>query len=149
MRAHAASMRLHKPPRGFQMRITPFTIPPGGDREACEVAVTPNKHPMDVSAFELKATAGTHHFVVWEYLGDDRDPADFWQGLAYVPGCPGLGPQNGTNNANLFGMLSGHVKFHMPKGIAVRLQPHAIVYPNLPFHNYSTEPVSGEAVFNF
>jgi len=149
VRAPAARMHLHKPARGFQMRITPFTIPPNGDREGCEFAVAPNKKAMDVSAFELKATPGTHHFVVWEYLGDDRNPADFWQGIAFVRGCTGLGPQNGANNADLFGMLSGHVKFHMPKGIAVRLRPHAIVYPNLHFHNYSTEPVSGEAVFNF
>ncbi len=144
-----ARMRLHKPQRGFQMRLVPFTIPAGDDREGCEVATTPNKQPMDVAAFELKTTPGTHHFVVWEYLGPDRNPADFWDGVKYVPGCTGLGPQNGTNNANLFGMLSGHQKFHFPKGVAVRLEPHAIVYPNLHFHNYSTAPIDGEAVFNF
>jgi hypothetical protein len=29
------------------------------------------------------------------------------------------------------------------------LEPHAIVYPNLHFHNYTTDPIPGEAVFNF
>ena len=142
-------LRLHKPSRGFQMRMDPLTVPPGVDREGCEVATTPNDRPMDVAAFELKTTPGTHHFVVWEYLGADRNPADFWNGIAYVPGCTGLGPQNGANNANLFGMLSGRSKFRFPAGVAVRLEPHAIVYPNLHFHNYGTEPVPGEAVFNF
>ncbi len=142
-------IRLHKPRRGFQMRMVPFTIPPDGDREGCEVATTPNDRPIDVSAFELKTTPGTHHFVVWAYLGDDRDPAHFWDGVAYVPGCTGLGPQNGASNANLFGMLSGRSKFRFPDGIAVRLEPHAIVYPNLHFHNYSDKAVDGEAVFNF
>jgi hypothetical protein len=144
-----ARMRLHKPRRGFQMRMTPFTIPAGGDREGCEVATTPNTRPMDVSEFEVKATPGTHHFVVWEYLGADRKPADFWKGIAYVPGCTGIGPQNGANNANLFGMLSGYSRFHFPAGIAVRLEPHAIVYPNLHFHNYTNDSINGEAVFNF
>jgi hypothetical protein len=131
------------------MRMTPFTIPPGTDREGCEVKTTPNKHAMDVGGFELDTTPGTHHFVVWEYLGQDRNPADFWSGVAFVPGCTGLGPQSGFSNANLFGMLSGYSSFHFPAGVAVRLEPHAIVYPNLHFHNYSDQPVEGRAVFNF
>jgi hypothetical protein len=147
--AQAGRIRLHKPRRGFQMRMEPFTVAPGADREGCEVATTPNDRPMDVAAFELKTTPGTHHFVVWNYLGDDRNPADFWNGIAYVPGCTGLGPQSGANNANLFGMLSGRSRFEFPAGIAVRLEPHAIVYPNLHFHNYSEKSVLGQAVFNF
>ena len=127
----AKRVRLHKPRRGFQMRMQSFPIPANGDREACEVATTPNAKPMDVGSFELKTTPGTHHFVVWQYMGDDRNPADFWDGLAFVPGCTGLGPQNGANNANMFGMLSGRTKFSFPAGIAVRLEPHSIVYPNL------------------
>src|SRR4051794_860373 len=147
--ASARHVRLHKPRRGFQMRMTPFSIPASGDREACEVAVTPNDKPVDVGSFELKTTPGTHHFVVWQYMGDDRNPADFWDGLAFVPGCTGLGPQSGSNNANMFGMLSGRTKFSFPAGIAVRLEPHAVIYPNLHYHNYSDEQVAGQAVFNF
>ena len=148
-RAEARRLRLHKPARGFQMRITPFVIPPRGDREGCEYAVAPNRKAMDISGFEVKATKGTHHFVVWQYTGDDRNPADFWNGIAYVPGCTGLGPQNGGNNADLFGMLPSQVRFHFPRGVAVRLEPHAVLFPNLHFHNYTDEPVLGQAVFNF
>src|SRR5215510_15257759 len=126
-------LRLHKPARGFQMRMTPFVIPPRGDREGCEYAVAPNRKAIDVAGFDVKATPGTHHFVVWQYTGEDRNPADFWSGIAYVPGCTGLGPQNGASNANLFGMLPGRSRFHFPPGVAVRLEPHAIVYPNLHF----------------
>ena len=147
--AGAGRLRLHKPKHGFQMRMTPFVVPAGGDREGCEYAVAPNRKAMDVSEFELHATPGTHHFVVWSYLGADRNPADFWRGIAYVPGCTGLGPQNGASNANLFGMLPARERFHFPPGVAVRLEPHAIVYPNLHFHNYSDAPVLGQAVFNF
>src|SRR5262245_36025257 len=99
----AAKLHLHKPARGFQMRMESFEVPPSGDREGCEHMVTPNRHPMDVSAFELVATPGTHHFVVWDYLGQDVNPADFWSGIAYSTACIGLGPQDGSvTTANLF-----------------------------------------------
>ena len=147
--AEAARPRLHKPARGFQMRTTPFMVPPGGDKEGCEFAVAPNRHAMDVSAFQISATPGTHHFVVWQYLGPDRNPADFWSGIAYVPGCTGLGPQYGATNANLFGMLPAHRLIRFPHGVAVRLEPHAIVYPNLHFHNYTDVDILGQSVFNF
>jgi hypothetical protein len=147
-----AAKRLHlaKPPGALQMRMTPFVIPAETDLEGCDYAVTPNGKPIDVSAFELHATAGTHHFVVWEYLGKDSDPADFWNGIAYSAGCIGLGPQDGfSTTANLFGMQSANARVEFPPGIAVRLEPHAAVYSNLHLHNYKSEPVKGQAVFNF
>src|SRR5262249_3868501 len=91
----AAKLRLRQPPRGFQMRMESFEVPPSGDVEGCEHMITPNHQPMDVSAFELKATPGTHHFVVWDYLGQDQNPANFWPGIAYATACVGLGPQDG------------------------------------------------------
>jgi len=148
--ADARHMHLRKPRRGFQMRMTPFVVPPGADREGCEYLVAPNRAAMDVSAFELKVTPGTHHFVAWEYLGKDRDPADFWSGIRYSPGCVGLGPGDGFDTtANLFGMLSGHVHVQFPHGVAVRLEPHAILYGNVHLHNYTSAPIDAEAVFNF
>ncbi len=148
--ANAGLLHLHKPARGFQMRMESFEVAPSGDREGCEHLVTPNRRPMDVTAFELKATPGTHHFVVWDYLGKDQNPADFWTGIAFSTGCIGSGPQDGiVSTANLFGMLSGRSRFHFPKGVAVRLEPHANVYANLHYHNYGTTPVDTDAVFNF
>ena len=85
--ADAKRLHLRRPHRGFQMRMAPFVVAPGGDREGCEYLTTPNREPMDVGEFALKVTPGTHHFVVWEYLGADHDPAHFWSGIAYAPGC--------------------------------------------------------------
>jgi hypothetical protein len=146
----APKLHLHKPARGFQMRMESFVVQPSGDREGCEHMVTPNRKPMDVAGFELKTTPGTHHFVVWDYLGQDQNPADFWTGIEYSTACVGLGPQDGAvTTANLFGMLSGHVRFQFPQGVAVALQPHANVYANLHYHNYGATPVTTDAVFNF
>ena len=145
----APKLHLRKPARGFQMRMESFVVQPSGDREGCEHMVTPNRRPMDVAGFELKTTPGTHHFVVWDYLGQDQNPADFWTGIEYSTACVGLGPQDGVvTTANLFGMLSGHVRFEFPQGVAVALQPHANVYANLHYHNYGTTPVATDAVFN-
>src|SRR5262249_18467074 len=41
--AGAKRLHLHKPAHGFQMRMTPLPIPVGGEREACEYQVTPNR----------------------------------------------------------------------------------------------------------
>ena len=148
--ADARRLHLRRPHRGFQMRMKSFVVQPGGDREGCEYLTTPNREPMDVGEFALKVTPGTHHFVVWEYLGTDHDPKDFWSGIAFAPGCVGLGPRDAVvANANLFGMLSGHVRVRFPPGVAVRLDPHAAVFANLHFHNYSTTDVATDAVFNF
>jgi hypothetical protein len=146
----AAKLHLRKPARGFQLRMESFEVVPGQDREGCEHMVTPNRKPMDVGAFELKTTPGTHHFVVWEYLGGDHNPADFWNGIGYATACSGLGPRDGfLNTADLFGMLTSNVRFQFPRGVAVRLEPHADIYANLHYHDYLATPVTTDAVFNF
>ena len=145
----APKLHLRKPARGFQMRMESFVVQPSADREGCEHMVTPNRKPMDVAEFELKTTPGTHHFAVWDYLGKDQNPADFWTGIEYSPACVGLGPQDGwLTTANLFGSQTGHVRVRFPPGVAVRLQAHANVYANLHYHNYGTTPVTTDAVFN-
>jgi hypothetical protein len=148
--AVAKRLHLHRPKRGFQMRMEGFEVVPGGDREGCQHLVTPNRKPIDVAAFELRTTPGTHHFVVWEYLGQDHAPGDFWKGLAFTPACIGLGPQDGAaTTANLFGMLAGNATVLFPPGVAARLDAHADVYANLHYHNYAPTPVTTGAVFNF
>jgi hypothetical protein len=147
--AEAKRLRLHRPKHAVQLRMTPFHVPPQTDREGCEVLVMPNRKPMDVAAFELNASGGTHHFVLWEYLGKHRNPADFWNGVEYSAGCVGLGPQDGFyTTANLFGMQFSHARVEFPPGIAVRLSPGAIVYPDLHIRNYGTTPMTADAVFN-
>ena len=107
--ADAKRLHLRKPRHGFQMRMTSFVVQPGADREGCEYAVAPNRKAMDVSGFQLNDTAGTHHFVLWEYLGRDNNPADFWTGIQYSTACVGLGPQDGSfTTTNLFGMVTAN-----------------------------------------
>ena len=150
--AHAEKLKLRKPGRGFQMRITEFTIPAAGEREVCEFRQLPNKKPIDVQGFDLNMTAGGHHFVLWEYLGTDRNAADFPPpgDLIDAPGCVGVPPRDSfANNANLFGMQTSKARVRFPAGVAVRIEPHAFVYLNTHLRNPSpTEPLTAQAVFN-
>ena len=132
------------------MRMTPFVIPAGGEREVCEYRTLPNRKAMDVQGFQLQMTKGSHHFVLWEYLGKDRNPADFPHELVDAPGCVGVGPSDGfLSNANLFGMQSSRARIRFPPGVAVRIEPHAPVFLNAHLRNFSaTEPLTAAAVFN-
>jgi len=116
----------------------------------CEFRILPNKKALDVQAFELNMTPGSHHFVVWEYLGANRDAALFPRGQVDSPGCIGVGPRdNFVANANLFGMQTSRGSQRFPRGVAVRLEPRAYVLLNLHIRNPSpTEPLRAEAVFN-
>lgn len=145
-----ARIKLKKPARGFQARITPFLIPPGGEREVCEFRVLPNKKALDVQGFDLKMTAGSHHFVVWAYLGSHTDPGDFPSTIGDAPGCVGFGPPDSfATQANLFGMQTSRARVRFPPGVAVRLEPHAFVYLNTHLKNPSATELNAEAVFNF
>ena len=148
--AEARHPRLRKPARGFQMRMGEFTIPPGGEREVCEPRVTPNKQPIDVSGFDLRMPAGSHHFVLWEYLGNDTNPDHFPQGIVNSVGCIGVGPPGAFSvNGDLFGMQTARARLRFPRGIAVRLEANARVFLNAHIRNFSAiEPLTPEIVFN-
>jgi hypothetical protein len=145
-----ARVSLRKPGRGIQMRMKKFVVPPGGEREVCEFRVMPNRKPFDVQAFELNMTPGSHHFVLWEYLGVNHDPSAFPKELVDSPGCIGVGPRDSfVANANLFGMQTARGRVRFPSDVAVRLQPRAYVLLNFHIRNPSlTEPLTAEAVFN-
>lgn len=144
----AARVRLHRPHRGFQMRMGRFTVPPAHEREVCEFRELPNSKATDVQAFEMAQSPGSHHFVIWAYVGDHHDAAAFPHGIVDAPGCTGLGPDFFAR-ANLFGMQipKGGVAF--PPGVAVRIEPHQFVFLNSHYINQSpTKPLVPSIVFN-
>jgi len=147
--ASASRVHLHRPPRGFQMRMGKFTVPPAHEREVCEYRTFPNEKPMDVQQFEFKMNAGTHHFALWAYFGGDRNAADFPKGIAEAPGCIGLGPRDSYQRALLGGAPNTHELTRFPPGIALRLDPHQPVFLNSHYINASlTTPLTPDIVFN-
>jgi len=145
-----ARVHLRRPARGYPIKMGAFTIPPAGEREVCEYRVLPNAKPMDVQAYQLDMTPGAHHFVLWAYLGKDRNADDFPKTIVDSPGCVGVGPRDSFfSNANLFGIQTPHVKIRFPRGVAVRLAAHQQVFLNAHLRNPSaTDPLVPEVVFN-
>jgi len=146
--ADAARVRLPRPKRGFQMRMGKFTIPAASEREVCEFRTLPNRTPIDVQQFEFEMTPGSHHFALWAYLGQDRNPADFPDAIVDAPGCIGVGPSDTFDRALLGGAPSPHEVTRFPAGIALRLAPHQRVILNSHYINgYSTDPLTPQVVF--
>ncbi len=147
--ADAARVRLPRPKRGFQMRMGKFTIPAAREREVCEFRTLPNRKPIDAQKFEFEMTPGSHHFALWAYLGQDRNPADFPQTIVDAPGCIGVGPRDTFDRALLGGAPSPHEVTRFPPGIAVRLAPHQRVILNSHYINGSlTDPLTPQVVLN-
>src|SRR5690242_9390500 len=109
---------------GFQMKMDPFVVHPGQEREACEYRRLPNRRTFEATTFQLSMPAGAHHFVLWAYNGHVTDDSQFPKGMVDSPGCVGVGPGDSFVPVNVFGIQtpSGRVRF--PPGIAVRLAPH-------------------------
>jgi hypothetical protein len=144
----ATGPRLRKPKRGFQMRTTPFVIPPGADEEWCEYRRLPNRREMEAQAFELRMPAGAHHFVLWAYNGSVTDDAQFPDDPVKVPGCTGIGPRDSFMPVNLLGMQTPNGRVRFPEGIAVRLKPRQQVWLNPHMKNFTGEDLHARVVFN-
>ena len=131
------------------MRMGKFTIPAASEREVCEFRTLPNRKPIDVQEFEFEMTPGSHHFALWAYLGQDRNPADFPDAIVDAPGCIGVGPSDTFDRALLGGAPSPHEVTRFPAGIALRLAPHQRVILNSHYINgSSTDPLTPQVVFN-
>jgi len=147
--AGARGIHLRKPKHGFQMRMGKFTIPPAHEREVCEFRTLPNPKAIDVQQFEFLMSPGSHHFALWAYLGQDRNPADFPRTIVDSPGCIGVGPRDTFDRALLGGAPSPHEVTRFPPGIALRLAPHQLVILNSHYINGSaTSPLTPQIVFN-
>jgi hypothetical protein len=139
---------LKKPKRGFQVKVSEFTIMPGQDLEVCEYRRLPNKKPMDVDGFELRMPAGAHHFVIWAYSGNEQDDSKFPQGPVESVGCAGIGPGELAPQV-LIPIQSPNARFRFPEGVALRLEPHQQVWLNPHMKNFDAAPIQPEVRFNF
>jgi hypothetical protein len=146
---HARTVHLHKPARGQQVRMSPFTIPPSGEREVCEYRRLANRKTVDAQEFKFAASPGTHHIAVWAYFGEDRDPSNFPSKPTDSVGCNGFGPADSYNKSTLAGSgRGGSYAVRFPEGIALRLAPHQPVFLNAHYRNGTPDVMRPEIVFN-
>lgn len=143
----AKSRRLPKPKRGIQLKAAPYTVGPGEDREWCEYRRLTIKKPLDVVGFEVRMPAGAHHFVLWGYGGPEQDDSKFPQGPVESIGCTGLGPGDLVPPV-IMPLQSPNVRFRMPKGLALRLEPGQQIWLNPHYRNPGSEAVTPDVRAN-
>ncbi len=143
-----ARQYLTKPKKGFQMRVSKFTVDPAEDLEVCEYRRLPNKKAMDVTGMKLRMPAGAHHFVIWTYGGFLTDDSLFPQGVIESVACTGLAPDEGIPQI-LIPIQTPNAKFQFPEGIAIRIEPHQQVWLNPHMRNGTSEPIQPDVRFNF
>ncbi len=139
--------RLARPHHGFQVRLSPVTIPANGEREVCQAIVLRNRAPIDVSAMQFASPTGpgyvSHHFAL--FVDDNDDLASLPQGPVDAPGCVGLGNNFG---AILGGVQAPRAKIGFPRGVGFTFQPHQILLLNLHYINGSAAPIAVDGAVN-
>jgi hypothetical protein len=55
---------LPPPAHGYQINVGPFDIPPGGEKILCQYFQVPDQNAFAVTKYEVRMTAGSHHFLV-------------------------------------------------------------------------------------
>ncbi len=143
-----ARTRLAKPRNGFQMRVGAYEIPGGADVEVCEYRRLPNKKAIDVDGFKLRMPDGAHHFAMWTYGGAVTDDARFPQGPVENVGCTGIAPDELIPQL-LIPTTTPNTEFRLPKGVAIRLDPHQQVFLNPHMRNFGDEATAPDVRFNF
>src|SRR5262249_34864613 len=132
--AKTARTHLHRPPHGFQVRLSPVEIPPNSEREVCEAVVLSNDEPVDIRALQFASPAGhgyiSHHFAL--FVDDNADLATLPKGPIDAPGCVGMGQNFG---AILGGVQAPRAAISFPRGVGFSFEPHQVLLLNLHYIN--------------
>jgi hypothetical protein len=140
--------RLHRPPRGLQVRLSPFEIQPRTEREVCQLIELPNAKEIDVRdltiAMPAGAEFGSHHFAMFLYTGGNEEvgsePFD-------SAGCVGIGTEFVSPILAFVQRPKQRIRF--PKGVGVRLAPRQRLLLNSHYLNGTPEPLRVDVAINF
>ena len=157
------------PGEGYQIRVPPFKIEPGTEREifyATQIADESGDPPQGdifVNKYEIAYPTGSHHFIIYRLTEQGLeegilelgvtpnigvDPADSFRELD--PLNPQALGNFGLHRVWVGGTQTGDkTTFAFPKGVALRLAGDTVFDLNAHFVNLlGTEPLIGEAYVN-
>jgi hypothetical protein len=141
--------RLHRPSRGLQVRLTPFDIQAGTEREVCQLIELPNAKEVEFRdltiAMPAGAEYGSHHFAMFLYSGGDdellgRKPFD-------SAGCVGVG--TAFVSPILAFVQRPKQRIRLPKGVGLRLAPGQRLLLNSHYLNGTTDSLNVDVAINF
>ena len=157
------------PGEGYQLRLPPFKIEPGTEREVFYTTqiTDENGNPVEgdifLNRYEIFYPVGSHHFVLYRLTdeavakgllnagvvpGIGVDPSDTFRLLDPTDAEPVLG-HTGTDRFFIAGSQTDDFSFGFPEGVALRLSSNTIYDLNSHYINLlGTETLVGEVYIN-
>jgi hypothetical protein len=116
------------------LRVGPFDVPAGRDREVCQYVELPwAKLPracdgddcaLALVGWDLRMHGGTsHHFILWAYEGTTEGADAIPPGLHERPACIGLGPTGGLETRQIGGSQTRRARVRLPDGLGIPVRP--------------------------
>ena len=144
---------LAAPASGFQVRLTPYTIAKGSEREVFLYAPVGNAQEVWINRIQTHMRTGSHHFLLYSF--SDNAPT-------FVLPTPAVLRDLKDSVGNYVPATLGSMLFHVffagtqnadgdynfPAGVAIRLGANAHIDLNAHYVNGTSLPISGEGEAN-
>ncbi len=132
------------PEHGIQVKMGPFDIGPGGEREVFYYTRATNSKPIIVNKYQVKMRDNSHHFIMYKYP----------QGSPFTP-PPGVFRDQGGDmepyaayRQFFLGAQVSDFTFEFPEGVGIALPANAGLDLNSHYVNGTQSPVKGEVYVN-
>lgn len=127
------------PSEGFQIKMGPFYLPPGGEVEYYQKWETFLPSDIEVARLDMKLSPYSHHFIVYHFTTPT--------GANSIPA--GLRTESYHNNIGLTAAVQEATDLHLPQGTAFKWTANRVLDLNSHYINYSqTMPYRCEVYIN-
>jgi hypothetical protein len=114
--------------KSIKLKMPRIEVPPQSDLEVCTFVRLPMKAEFDNAETLIVNIGGnaeftSHHFLMWQYLGNDMDKFPKKGTVSPGEACIDFGPADSTQRALIAGSQSPRALYSLPKGLAQRLTP--------------------------
>lgn len=134
------------PERGVQLRLGPFGIPPGREREVFSAVPLNLDRDMLVNRIEISQPEGSHHFIL--YLWSGQTPAPEPGIRDFDPKAP-MGIVDIFNKRFVIGAQTPVMTYAFPEGVGIHIPKNAVFDLNSHFVNLrGGETLMGEVYVN-
>jgi hypothetical protein len=114
--------------RTIHLKVPRFEVPPRSDLEVCTFVRLPSNKPIDNAETLIVNVGGnaeftSHHFLMWQYLGEDMDAFPAKGQVTPGEACIDFGPGDSNQRTLIAGSQSPRALAKLPPGLAQRLEP--------------------------
>ena len=152
---HQEYIPLERPKNGIQIHLGPFPVKPNFEREFMYLKILDNKKPIYLKGIQLSMRPGSHHFIIYQWdsnllLGEVPTPN------LYREMRDSEGRENKQTVRQLLSDRHRTVEnfqtptawYKYPKGVALKIDPNAMLDLNIHYTNYTSKEIQGEVMVN-